>query len=144
MVMLLLAAAAPVLLACETTIRSDPAERRLVAQGGAAPLIITLDVEQRRIASVLVEGAPRFSSYRPVAPRQLLPRSLQWRGRFQGEALRLRREGMDMVLEPARDAPGACSGFWTQVVTMANRRIEVNGMVTCTIVAGALTEGAST
>jgi hypothetical protein len=118
-------------------------------------LLITLDVEEGRIASVLVDGPPVFSSYRRVrtrhgsggdapAPQQpeLLPRNAQWHGSFQGRAIRLRRESTDMVLEPAAGSEGAYTGFWTYVEMAEYHRVEANGSIRCRTIAGTLNEGA--
>ena len=117
-------------------------------------LTITLDVAGPRIASVLFDGPPMFSSYRPIRVRhgaeneaaaaapELLPRNAQWRGAFQGHAIRLRREGTDLVLEPAAASPGVYSGFWTYVQMVEYHRVETNGSIRCRIIAGTLSESA--
>ena len=113
------------------------------------PLAITLDVQGDHIASVIVAGPQLLSSYqrvppaeRPVRPEnlRLLPRDLQWHGNFQGRAIRLRRAGAGMVLEPAHD-PGAYAGFWNQVVSSVPYA-ELHGSIDCRIVSGTLNESA--
>ena len=147
------------------TLQAPPSSVRLECEIPGRPghadsvpihLSITLALEGRRIASVLVDGPSVFSSYRIRRVRrdspelgaadpnpQLLPRSAQWRGNFQGRALRLRRERTDMVLEPSRDAAGAYSGFWTYVEMMESRRLEANGPIACLTAAGTLSGGAA-
>jgi hypothetical protein len=128
--------------------------RRITVDREPWRLTITLDVEGPHITSVLLDGPPTFSSYRPIRVRrgheneaaaavpQLLPRNMQWRGSFQGRALRLRREGTDMVLEPVAGAPGSYSGFWTYVQMVEYHRVEANGSIRCRTIAGTLSESA--
>jgi hypothetical protein len=113
------------------------------------PLAITLDVQGDHIASVIVAGPQLFSSYQRVPPAErparpenlrLLPRDLQWHGNFQGRAIRLRRAGAGMVLEPAREG-GAYAGFWNQLVS-AVPYAELHGSIDCRIVSGTLNESA--
>jgi hypothetical protein len=113
------------------------------------PLAITLDVHGDHIASVIVAGPQLFSSYqrvppaeRPVRPEnlRLLPRDMQWHGNFQGRAIRLRRAGAGMVLEPARDT-GAYAGFWNHLVS-AVPYAELHGSIDCRILSGTLNESA--
>jgi hypothetical protein len=118
-------------------------------------LLVTMDLRGDRIASVLVDGPPVFSSYRRMragrgssrdaamlAQPELLPRNMQWRGHFQGRAIRLRRDGADMVLEPSAGSDGTYSGFWTWVQVVDNHRMEANGAILCRTVAGTLSESA--
>jgi hypothetical protein len=153
MVVLLLAAAmlqAPpgqLRLDCETTERRTLLDRRAVANTAPSPLTITLDVQGRRIASVVMDGPPLFSSYRrrdagAGAARQLLPRNAQWRGHFHGNAIRLRRGGTDMVLEPRVGTALSHVGFWTSVATVEHIRMETNDVVRCRTVSGSLSESA--
>jgi hypothetical protein len=130
----------PLRLECEAVPRRAPTYHAPMR------LAIAIDVQGDRIASVLMAGAPLFSSYRSIrrgsgaaaageAP-QLLPHSGQWRGHFQGRAIRLRRERSEMMLEPASDGSGAYSGFWTFVLRMESSLVEVNGGIHCRTVAG--------
>jgi hypothetical protein len=116
-------------------------------------LSIALALDGNRIASVLIDGPPVFSSYRMTRVRRdspelgaadpnprLLPRNMQWRGNFQGRAIRLRREGTEIVLEPA-PTTADYSGFWNHQVS-AVPWVEVNGTISCRTVAGSLSESA--
>lgn len=132
-------APAPVQLACESLVR--PGQHRREPAAVPAPFEIRLDPDGRGFSSVLIDGPLYLSSYRQTADRGLLPRGGQWRGRMQGRAIRLRRQGMDMVLEPERGSADAYTGFWTSVAMIEHRRIETNGAVRCRTVAGALSEG---
>jgi hypothetical protein len=134
-------AAAPVRLACESLFRPGPGGRQSNVR--AVPFEIRLVPEERGFSSVLIDGPPYLSSYRQTADRALLPRARQWRGRMQGRAVRLRREGIDMVLQPERGSADAYSGFWTSVEMVEHRRVETSGLVRCRIVAGTLSESAS-
>jgi len=106
-------------------------------------LSIALAMEGGRIASVLVDGPPLFSSYRITRVRRdspelgradpnprLLPRNMQWRGNLQGHALRLRRERTEMVLEPRGGAERGYRGFWTYLAS-AVPPVELNGTIDC-------------
>jgi hypothetical protein len=106
---------------------------------------IRLEIEGKRIASVLVDGPDPFTSYaaiRPggaaVEPRELLHRSDRWTGHFQKNAIRLRRKGVDLVLEPKADPGATLPGFWTHMQMIENRPIEVNGTIACRPLAGTL------
>jgi hypothetical protein len=116
-------------------------------------LSIALALDGNRIASVLIDGPPVFSSYRMTRVRRdspelgaadpnprLLPRNMQWRGNFQGRAIRLRREGTEIVLEPAATTADY-SGFWNHQLS-AVPWVEVNGTISCHTVAGSLSESA--
>lgn len=146
---MLQAPAGPVRLVCEIPVR--PGRTASIPMR----LSIALEVDGNRIASVLVDGPPVFSSYRITRVRRdspelgaadpnprLLSRNQQWRGSFQGRAIRLRRERADMVLEPAPGAAGDYTGFWTYVEMVDSRRLEANGSISCRTVAGSLSEDA--
>jgi len=114
------------------------------------PLAITLDVQGREIASAVVAGPQLFSSYRHVRPAdrpvrpenlQLLPRNMQWRANFEGNAIRLRREGGQMTLEPAAAADGRYRGFWNYLMS-ATPYVEWHGAIDCRTVSGTLNESA--
>ena len=114
------------------------------------PLAITLDVQGREIASAVVAGPQLFSSYRHVRPAdrpvrpenlRLLPRNMQWRANFQGRAIRLRREGAQMMLEPAAGADGSYRGFWNYLMS-ATPYVEWHGAIDCRTVSGTLNESA--
>lgn len=135
-------APAQVRLACESLVRPGPGQRRREAAIVPTPFEIRLYPDGRGFSSVLIDGPPYLSSYRQTAERSLLPRGGQWRGSMQGRAIRLRRQGMDMVLEPERGSADAYAGFWTSVAMIEQRRIETNGAIRCRTAAGSLSEGA--
>ena len=144
---LLQAPAGPVRFDCEIP------RRRVSVAREPLRLTITLAVEGPHIASVLLDGPPIFSSYRPIRERRdgsvpptaetrLLPRNMQWHGDFQGRAIRLRRERTDMVLEPRPANPGLYAGYWNYVAASEGPRVEANGVINCRLIAGTLNESA--
>jgi hypothetical protein len=133
------AAAVPaklVQLDCEVAARGRSARRDIW------PASIRLGIAGGRVDGVLLDGPAPFSSYTAVqGRRQLLHKRDQWRGSLQGDAIRLRRTGIDrvdLVLEPKDGAPGAFSGFWTHSFTVGQRPVVVEGIIACRPVAGNL------
>jgi hypothetical protein len=141
-------AASPVRLECYIPPRPNRND------AGPIHLSIALAFDEHRIASVLVDGPPAFSSYRVTRVRRdspelgaadpnprLLPRNVQWRGNFQGRAIRLRREGAQMTLEPAGEAASSYRGFWSYLISSAPY-VEANGSIDCRTADGRLNESA--
>jgi hypothetical protein len=133
-------ASAPFHMLCESRIRGGPGGRPQPGLTATAPFTLSLVPEGRRFTSVLIQGPRYLSSYR-TAGGGLMPRAEQWRAYRQGRAIRLSREGMEMMLEPERASSDTYAGYWTRVSMVEHRRIETNGAVHCRILAGIPNEG---
>jgi hypothetical protein len=114
-------------LTCETTDAAPFEEESADASPADDPFPLTITLQQRgrRILAVLVDGPPLLSSYADFqvftgtpdssggvqVQRQLLPKRGQWRGKYRGDGIDLRRSGSSISLSPQPD--GSYAGSWS-------------------------------